>query len=120
MRHWSSDGDRRSGKESIMPYALRNQTVHVPSIGKMKGTGWLPPLLDMRDYTPASPELKPETKRLKEQRVKHHKSNGFKATPTSVDLRQWCSDIEDQGQLGSCTAHAAVCLLYTSPSPRDS
>lgn len=27
-------------------------------------------------------------------------------TPTSVDLRQWCTLIEDQGNLGSCTGQA--------------
>ena len=28
--------------------------------------------------------------------------------PETVDLRQWCSPVEDQGNLGSCTAHAAM------------
>jgi C1A family cysteine protease len=31
--------------------------------------------------------------------------------PASVDLRQYCSPIEDQGQLGSCTANATVGLV---------
>jgi len=31
--------------------------------------------------------------------------------PPSVDLREWCSEIEDQGKLNSCTAHAAIALL---------
>jgi C1A family cysteine protease len=31
--------------------------------------------------------------------------------PATVDLRQWCSAIEDQQSLGSCTAHAAVGLM---------
>jgi len=26
--------------------------------------------------------------------------------PSSVDLRPWCSKIENQGQIGSCTANA--------------
>jgi C1A family cysteine protease len=30
---------------------------------------------------------------------------------TSVDLRSWCSPIENQGQLGACTAHAAVGIV---------
>ncbi|HEU4759895.1 MAG TPA: C1 family peptidase, partial [Dehalococcoidia bacterium] len=29
----------------------------------------------------------------------------------SADLRQWCSPIEDQGQLGSCTAQAGVGMV---------
>jgi C1A family cysteine protease len=31
--------------------------------------------------------------------------------PATTDLRQYCSPIEDQGNLGSCTAHAAMSLL---------
>jgi C1A family cysteine protease len=31
--------------------------------------------------------------------------------PASVDLRAWCSPIEDQGALGSCTANAGVGLV---------
>ena len=30
----------------------------------------------------------------------------LKAIPPSIDLRQWCSPIEDQGYLGSCTGNA--------------
>jgi len=31
--------------------------------------------------------------------------------PAKTDLRAWCSPIEDQGNLGSCTAHAGVGLV---------
>lgn len=31
--------------------------------------------------------------------------------PEQVDLREWCAPIEDQGQIGSCTANAGVGLL---------
>jgi len=31
--------------------------------------------------------------------------------PKTVNLRRWCSQVEDQGQLGSCTAHAWSGLL---------
>jgi C1A family cysteine protease len=33
------------------------------------------------------------------------------STPESVDLREWFSEIEDQGQIGSCTANAGVALV---------
>jgi C1A family cysteine protease len=33
------------------------------------------------------------------------------ALPTSVDLRQYCSTIEDQGQLGSCTGNAIAGII---------
>jgi C1A family cysteine protease len=28
--------------------------------------------------------------------------------PTSVDLREWCSEVMDQGPIGSCTAHGVT------------
>jgi len=31
--------------------------------------------------------------------------------PGFVDLRKWCSPVEDQGQINSCTAHAAITLF---------
>jgi C1A family cysteine protease len=31
--------------------------------------------------------------------------------PATVDLRPWCSDVENQGDLGSCTANAGVGLV---------
>jgi len=34
-----------------------------------------------------------------------------KKLPTSVDLRRWCSPVENQGSLGSCTANAGVGML---------
>lgn len=38
-----------------------------------------------------------------------------KSTPTKLpatkNLRPWCSPVEDQGEIGSCTAHAAVGML---------
>jgi C1A family cysteine protease len=34
-----------------------------------------------------------------------------KGPPISVDLREWCSAIENQGTLGSCTAHAGAGII---------
>jgi C1A family cysteine protease len=31
--------------------------------------------------------------------------------PSSVDLREWCSPIEDQNPLGSCASHAVIALV---------
>jgi len=54
--------------------------------------------------------MKPVVARLGEQ-LKAHKSKALQAPPPSVDLRAWCSPIENQLQLGSCTAHAAVGIV---------
>ncbi len=68
---------------------------------RRSGMGWLPDYPDFRDYTEEHEEVNKiiaPTGVLK-ARVK---------IPSSVDLRAWCSPVEDQGSLGSCTAHAGV------------
>ena len=68
------------------------------------GMGWLPDYPDFRDYTQeqeAISKILIPTKVMKAE-VK---------VPLSVDLRAWCSPIENQGALGSCTAHAGVGIV---------
>ncbi len=69
------------------------------------GMGWLPDYPDFRDYTMEHESIKPLL-----QKAAVAQPRGAKL-PTSCDLRAWCSPIEDQGQLGSCTAHAGVGLV---------
>ena len=72
---------------------------------KILGMGWLPDLPDYRDYTPEHKEIKPMLEEMKLAEVEKV------SLPSSADLRPWCSEIEDQGPLGSCTAHAGVGLI---------
>jgi len=72
---------------------------------RIKGMGWERDLPDFRDFTVQSPDVKEI--RSKSSRLK----KVAKAVPGSVDLREWCSPIEDQGDLGSCTANAGAGLL---------
>lgn len=69
------------------------------------GLGWHRDIPDVRDHTLESDSV---TKILT-------KSSPLKTTakkmPKSIDLRKWCSPIENQGALGSCTAHAGVGML---------
>lgn len=45
-------------------------------------------------------------------RLKFHRGAfGFSPPPDHLDLRHACSPVEDQGELGSCTAHAVVAAL---------
>jgi C1A family cysteine protease len=67
--------------------------------------GWRPDLPDFRD-------LYPESEPIKKVLAKSHPLKAVaKALPASVNLRAWCSPIEDQGDLGSCTANAGVALF---------
>jgi C1A family cysteine protease len=90
-----------------MPFALKNSRITPRGRFVPVGTGWIPPMFDPRDYTPAHPKIQALTKQL-DSTMKAAKAVVPKVPPTSVDLRPWCSPIEDQGQLGSCTANAAM------------
>ena len=72
---------------------------------RKKGMGWRRDLPDHRDYQVDSAEVE----KIREQSKKLKKID--KTLPAAVDLRQWCSPIEDQGDLGSCTANAGVGVL---------
>jgi C1A family cysteine protease len=102
------------------------------------GMGWLPDRPDIRDYTFEHEEIKPLLARVmlssasgtraRSARGGNGKKDskadgamtlakanmaepGVLSLPSKVDLRQWFSPIEDQGQIGSCTANAGIGLL---------
>ena len=84
---------------------MSSEETNVREVTEMKGMGWLPDLPDIRDYTPEHAEIKPLL-------AKVNVAEPEKVTlPATVDLRQWFSPIEDQGQLGSCTANAGVGIV---------
>lgn len=71
------------------------------------GMGWHRDLPDFRDYTSEHEAIAP----LLSQTAATHVEKAARALPGSADLRAWFSPVENQGQLGSCTAHAAVGLV---------
>lgn len=87
-------------------------------VRKFRGLGWIPDVPSVKDFTEKHPDV---AKALEKTSV------GAKAAPAAaptsggaapapkrvpqVDLRPCFSPIEDQGQLGSCTANAAVALV---------
>jgi len=96
---------------------LYNATAEDVETGEQFGTGWLPPLPDLRDYTEETPAIAEMAETLL---LAHSKSKSTKALAaaaeaakevTEVDLRKWCTEIEDQKNLGSCTAHAAAGIV---------
>lgn len=72
--------------------------------GEKLTTGWLPPLPDMRDYSDDHPKIMKMTEKLGLEKV-------AAKLPKKVDLREWCSPVENQLELGSCTANAAVGMV---------
>jgi C1A family cysteine protease len=73
-----------------MAKVTNKKTIHTRSI---KWYGWIPDLPDYRDHLYGAIYKIPAT------------------LPSKVDLRPGCSPVEDQGQLGSCTANALAGAL---------
>jgi C1A family cysteine protease len=86
---------------------LSPRKARIPALEAVVGTGWIPPIHDPRDYTEEHPEIVEMTKQLKLPSEKRLKA----ALPASVDLRSFCSPVENQGALGSCSAHAAAGIV---------
>lgn len=83
-----------------------------------RGKGWIKDLPDFRDQTLTTERL---TEKQKSKGIKKPVGDILKglagvkkpikgAAATKHDLREWCSPIENQGALGSCTAHAGTAL----------
>jgi C1A family cysteine protease len=85
------------------------------------GMGWLRDYPNLRDFTIHSDEdqmnLSSRLKSLDQRPVKSDLSTlgvlktGGTGLSETTDLRQWCSEIDNQKHLGSCTAHAGVGLV---------
>ena len=91
-------------------------------MAELHGLGYLPDIPKIEDYDEHNPNV---AKLLNKTKLAHRVTatvramgiatgQAVAAAPAAspqVDLRQWFSPIEDQRQLGSCTANAAVGLL---------
>lgn len=67
--------------------------------------GWLPDMPSIKDYTAEHDNVKPQLAAV------HEVKGRAPGLPATVDLRAWCSPIENQLNLGSCTANAGVGML---------
>jgi C1A family cysteine protease len=63
--------------------------------------GWLPDWPDFRDYSIEHDEVLSQLDKV-------GVADAVEASPAAVDLRPWFSPIENQGQIGSCTANAGA------------
>ncbi len=82
--------------------------VEWPGLEGAVGTGWLPPMPDMRDYTAEHEKIAPM---IAQMGIGALKGDAAPKLTANVDSRASCSEIRNQGALGSCTAHAACAML---------
>jgi C1A family cysteine protease len=80
--------------------------------------GWIPDYPDIRDYTKETVEVREILAEragggvVARGAVGTGRTRGARAAlPAKVDLREWCSAVEDQGMLGSCTANAGAGVI---------
>ena len=106
-RQWVLDGPRRNlvEEDHIMPYILGNRVVQIEGTGQRVGTGWVPPMIDPRDYTDDHPEIAPIVKKARVEPEGAQVERDDRAAGVGR-FRPWCSPIENQLALGSCTAHS--------------
>src|SRR5512139_2958320 len=92
-----------------MKNSVLNRKIWVSGVPHKVGTGWLSPQPDLRDYTPASKQVTSFNRKLKfpslTARLQDRKTAGH------TDLREWCSPVENQLDLGACTAHAGIGIV---------
>ena len=74
------------------------------------GLGWVPEYPDIRDYVSEHEKVRPLLERTA-ARATLRTGRKKAVPPKTVDLREWCSPVEDQDSLGSCTANAAIGLV---------
>jgi C1A family cysteine protease len=87
-------------------------------LGKL-GMGWLRDYPDFRDFTMNWDKVSPRLKRLGQVPIKEifdkigisNLTREDTIIPDKIDLRQWCSPIDNQESIGSCTAHAGVGMV---------
>lgn len=84
---------------------------------QLHGLGWIPDVPSHLDYTEDHPQVRPLLSRTRlaprvEGGMRGEPVEAFTVSlPAQADLRGAFSPVEDQGQLGSCTANAAAGLL---------
>jgi C1A family cysteine protease len=88
----------------------------VMSRGKLPGMGWLPDFPSLRDYSVQQTAVNTRLAALDQPPVKTMLAKVKAAAPVAklpakTDLRGWCSPVEDQSSIGSCTANAGVGLI---------
>ena len=97
-----------------MKNRILNRKIWVSGVSHKVGTGWLSPQPDLSDFTASSKQITAFSRKLgfPGQKTRSAELPSLRSPiKSSVDLREWCSPVENQLELGACTAHAAAGIV---------
>lgn len=92
-------------------------TAEKQRVGLDLGMGWVPDYPDFRDFSMETATVADRARTAGEKESIGEMIDRLKLTgpPTKLkageNLRHWCSGIENQGRIGSCTAQAGVAIV---------
>ena len=92
-----------------MKNRVLNRKIWVSGVPHKVGTGWLAPQPDLLDYTTLHRQITAFNRKLKFPSPTARPQD--RRTAGQIDLREYCSPIENQLELGACTAHAAAGIV---------
>jgi len=79
--------------------------------GQVKGTGWLPPIPDPRDYSERHPKIQRILRASNMENLSRVSTDPPPPVPSAHSLVPNMPRIEDQESLGSCVYNAAIAIL---------
>lgn len=98
-------------KTSARERLLKKVESHrLPSWSMVRGIGWVPDIPDHRDYAFESGALDEALKKAP-RGMRALKSDGAEPRGHHYDNIDFCPPVEDQGEIGSCTAHSVVGMM---------
>ncbi|ONI86382.1 cysteine protease [Actinosynnema sp. ALI-1.44] len=86
-------------------------TISLPGRTTPAGLGWLPDRPDVRDLTHESSQVRALLAESGSPSLRALAGDSPAEPPATVDLREWFSPVEDQKEIGSCTANAACGIV---------
>lgn len=108
---------KNGGTKLYAQWSPRSSAINAPydtGARRIVTMGWHPDIPDFRDVDLDNSDPNPELNGAQQcADVKHADLLCVRDLPAagSVDLRSYCSPVEDQGRLGSCTAQSVVGLM---------
>lgn len=109
---WRRENWRRENwRNRVRVVTSALEIIDAPAARPIVTLGWIPDVPDLRDRTIRTPAAQKLLSAAHKSFRGQSLPKESKPLPTRHENLYWCSPIEDQGALGSCTAQAVVGLM---------